>query len=139
MGRAPDGKAMPNGTDFWWDRFPGNTGNCWWQNEGPAPITTSPSPLPDCDSGQNPSESVGTGFLQNEAELASCLAAFETRNYDRESTSCPWLFTPPKPGSSGAIEEDSPEGQQRQLELFLRYCTENPNSHTCKAYLPARR
>jgi hypothetical protein len=139
MGRAPDGKAMPNGTDFWWDRFPGNTGNCWWQNEGPAPITTSPSPLPDCDNGRNPSESVGTGFLQNEAELASCLAAFETRNYDRESTTCPWLFTPPKPGSDAALQQDSPEGQQRQLELFLRYCTENPNSHTCKAYLPARR
>jgi hypothetical protein len=139
MGRSPDGKAMPNGTDFWWDRFPGNSGNCWWQNEGPAEITYSPGPLPNCDNGKNPSESVGTGNMQNEAELASCLASFETRNFERESTTCPWLFTPPKPGSSAALAEESPEGKQRQLELFLRYCAENPNSNTCKAYLPGRR
>jgi hypothetical protein len=139
MGRSPDGKPMPNGTDFWWDSFTGNTGNCWYQNEGPAPITTSPGALPDCDNGKNPSESVGTGHMQNEAELASCLAAFETRNFDQGTTTCPWLFTPPKPGSKEALEAESPEGQARQLEIFLRYCAENPQSNTCKAYLPGQR
>ena len=28
MGVAPDGSRQPNGTDFWWDSFPTNTGNC---------------------------------------------------------------------------------------------------------------
>jgi hypothetical protein len=135
MGRGPDGKPAPNGTDFWWDEFPGNTDNCWYLNEGPAPITYSPEPLPNCNDGKNSEQSVGHGNLQNESELASCLAAFETRNFDQETTSCPWLFTPPKPGSSGALAQDSDAGQARQLELFLRYCAENPQSNTCKAYL----
>ena len=25
----------PNGVDFWWDEFPSNTGNCWYNNIGP--------------------------------------------------------------------------------------------------------
>ena len=39
MGVAPDGAVQPNGTDFWWDAFPGNTGNCWWGNiAAPGPV-----------------------------------------------------------------------------------------------------
>ena len=33
MGVSPTGTVKPNGTDFWWDNFPGNTGNCWWGNK----------------------------------------------------------------------------------------------------------
>ena len=29
-GSAP----LPNGVDFWWDEFSGNTGNCWFDNTG---------------------------------------------------------------------------------------------------------
>ena len=35
MGRAPGGTIKPNGVDFWWDEFPGDTGNCWYANTGP--------------------------------------------------------------------------------------------------------
>ncbi|MBW3609135.1 MAG: hypothetical protein KY463_12420 [Actinobacteria bacterium] len=35
MGIAPGGRALPNGTDFWWDEFLSNRGNCWYDNTGP--------------------------------------------------------------------------------------------------------
>jgi hypothetical protein len=136
MGLGPDGKPMPNGVDFWWDDFPTATADCWYANEGPKPITTSPATgLPNCANGKSPDTSHGKGNMQNESELAECLASFESRNFDQSTTTCPWLFTPPKPGSPAALAANSPDGQARQLEGFLRYCTENPGSETCKAYL----
>ena len=71
MGVAPPGQVLPNGTDFWWDSFPGNTGNCWWGNKA-APgksVTTSPLSLPSCADGTQPASSVGTGDRSNEGEL----------------------------------------------------------------------
>ena len=32
MGIAPDGGKLPNGVDHWWDGYPGNTDNCWFNN-----------------------------------------------------------------------------------------------------------
>jgi hypothetical protein len=111
MGITPDGKADPNGTDFWWDPYPGTTGNCWWDNKAAqgAKITYSPSdppyaPFPDCDGGKNRSESRGAGDFRQTQELLSCVAAFETRQFDPNGP-CPWFKTPPEPqpggGSSG--------------------------------------
>jgi hypothetical protein len=107
MGVAPDGSAQLNGTDFWWDDFPDNTGNCWWGNHA-APghsVTTSPSPLPDCANGTNPDSSIGTGSPQNEGELAACLVDFETSdtgNPSPDSATCSWAQTPGKPQSRSA-------------------------------------
>jgi hypothetical protein len=98
MGLRPDGTADPNGTDFWWDEFAGSRGNCWFRNLAPKPITSSPGSLPDCDDGKDPAASVGTGNAQNEGELVSCVAAFETRNFDPGGP-CPWLTPPTEPGS----------------------------------------
>ena len=46
MGRDPRGRRDPNGTDFWWDNFAGNTGNCWHDNTGKegtaASVTSTP-------------------------------------------------------------------------------------------------
>jgi hypothetical protein len=97
MGVAPDGSAQPNGTDFWWDSFVGNTGNCWFNNHPAAgkQITTDPEPLPNCNNGQDPGSSMGTGDMQNEGELFGCFAAFTATDYD--PTTCPWFETPPKP------------------------------------------
>ncbi len=101
MGVGPNGGPQPNGTDFWWDHFLGNTGNCWYANTA-APgrsITSSPPApfLPNCSNGQNPGSSVGLGVpgAQNEAELGQCLAGFSTTGYDPNV--CPWFKTPPKP------------------------------------------
>jgi hypothetical protein len=98
MGVAPNGTALPNGVDFWWDNFPQSEANCWYSNTA-APgkqVVTSPSSLPDCDNGRDPSSSVGNGpDPQNEMELLACAASFESGNYDPNT--CPWFKTPPKP------------------------------------------
>ena len=110
MGVAPDGKADPNGDDFWWDPFLGTRGNCWWGNRPAdgAKITSTPDNLPDCDNGNNPEESVGTGNPLLTGELASCVAAFETRTFDPNGP-CPWFKTPPEPqpGHSGNASRSS--------------------------------
>jgi hypothetical protein len=102
MGIAPNGDVQPNGngdpvegrTDFWWDDYVGNTGNCWHDNIGkdgtPSGVTSTPllALLPTkCDS-----TSVGTGGPQQEAELLNCFA-----DITFESNACPWFTTPSKP------------------------------------------
>ena len=98
MGVRPNGTADPNGTDFWWDPYLGTVGNCWWRNTpaAGAQITSEPTPLPDCDNGTNPEKSIGTGNPFYTGELASCVAAFETRTFDPNGP-CPWFKTPPEP------------------------------------------
>jgi hypothetical protein len=100
MGTRPDGTADPNGTDFWWDPYPNTVGNCWWKNTPAkgATITQSPvaPPLPNCNDGKEPAQSVGYGDPAQTGELLSCLAAFETREFD-PTGSCPWFKTPPEP------------------------------------------
>jgi hypothetical protein len=135
MGVAPGGTVMPNGTDFWWDAYPTNTGNCWYQNR-PAPgkaITTSPSPLPDCSDGQDPSQSMGTGDAANEGELAGCLLAIESgQGYNPDL--CPWFEQPPKPGSEGARAQEEALSE-RQRQAFLDYCSRNRTTATCVPFV----
>jgi hypothetical protein len=135
MGVAPDGKVMPNGTDFWWDSFPNDTGNCWYRNQ-PAPgasITTSPSPLPDCANGTNPRDSTGTGDAANEGELAGCLLAIES-GAGYNPTLCPWFTVPPKPGSSGAREQEQVQAR-RERDAFLEYCSRNATTTMCAPFV----
>ena len=103
MGVAPNGTVKPNGTDFWWDDYPTNTGNCWYHNTAApgAQVTTSPSNLPNCNNGADPSTSIGTGDPANEAELASCFAGIEAGGGYNPAL-CAWFATPPKPSSSNA-------------------------------------
>jgi Right handed beta helix region len=139
MGRSPTGKVLPNGTDFWWDQYAGNKGNCWFRNTGPQPITYSPGPgdLPHCDNGNDPGSSVGTGSPTNEGELTACVAAFETRNFDRDTTTCPWILPPSKPGSARHAASNS--GQSARLaEAYKRFCVDNPTSATCDPSLAGR-
>jgi hypothetical protein len=106
MGVRPDGTADPNGVDFWWDPYPGTTGNCWWDNKPAdgAKITTQghqgESSLPECQKGTKRSESVGRGNFAHTGELLSCVAAFETRTFDPNGP-CPWFKTPPEPQPQG--------------------------------------
>jgi hypothetical protein len=107
MGLTPGGAVQTNGTgdattgrtDFWWDQFVGNTGNCWHDNTGSAgtaaSVTSTPlSPLlpAACDG-----TSVGTGGPEQEAELLNCLA-----DITFETSTCPWFTTPSKPPSKPA-------------------------------------
>jgi hypothetical protein len=102
MGRSPGGSVQPNGTgdvttgrtDFWWDQYLGNTGNCWHDNkgkDGTALSVTSTPPAPLLPSGCD-SSSIGTIGPVQEPELLNCLADIEF-----DTSSCPWFTTPSKP------------------------------------------
>jgi hypothetical protein len=111
MSRTPDGKAIPNGVDFWWDEFPTNYGNCWHDNVGAdgkaGSVTSDPAPQPvegqtlpgylpaDCGSPSN----VGVGSPRKESVLSGCVGDFATGTYD--STVCDWFAMPSKPGPGG--------------------------------------
>ena len=103
-GRVAGRREGPNGTDFWWDSFPLNTGNCWYRNQA-APgssVTSSPASLPDCADGTKPSLSLGLGSA-NEAELLACLATFTAAGYTHGGA-CSWFDSPAKPNGSAARE-----------------------------------
>ena len=92
MGRDPSGRVDPNGVDFWWDEYPNNLNNCWYNNTGKdgtaGSVTSEPRPLPsDC------ATSRGTGNGAHEGELLGCFTRFE---YD-SPYDCPWFTTPAEP------------------------------------------
>jgi len=137
MGLSPEGKAEPNGVDFWWDDFSGNTGNCWWDNTAApgASVTTSPPLLPDCAGGTDPSTSVGTGDPVNENELTSCFAGYETSGYPNgDPTICSWTQTPPKPGSSPLPAGGSAAMQQAQAEQLATICGQGLSPRLCRPF-----
>src|SRR5436190_11735817 len=107
MGRAPDGTVLPNGngdavemrTDFWWDQYEGNTGNCWHDNigkDGTAGSVTSTPIAPVLPSACD-TTSGGTGGGAQEQELVACFAAIEQEEEKEEPAACPWFTTPSKP------------------------------------------
>jgi hypothetical protein len=134
MSRAPDGRRMPNGVDFWWDEFPTNSGNCWFRNQGAdgttTGITSDPPPPPvegtslpkflpeDCASPSN----VGVGDARKESVLLGCVADFAQGNYD--ATVCDWFEPPAKPGgggggTAGGLALPAPGGK---ITLTTRLC-----------------
>ncbi len=102
MGVAPDGSKQPNGTDFWWDDFTGNTGNCWHDNTGVngdrASVTSTPPQAPLAGQSlpgflpEKCSSSTGTGGPAQEAELLNCFA-----DITADTSTCDWFATPAKP------------------------------------------
>ena len=105
MGVSPKGAVKPNGVDFWWDSFPGNTGNCWYGNKGPdgARVTSSPGFLPNCSNGKNPALSIGLGNVLNELELVGCLVGMQIGDSQSSTPlTCNWAETPKRPTGSGS-------------------------------------
>jgi hypothetical protein len=104
-------RAMPNGTDFWWDEFLSNRENCWYGNRGPDGTAQSvtgsgeagafpglpPNPLPDCADGRTPSLSIGLGDLAKEAYLVECAQGPKAPT---GPIACDWYSAPPRPGSA---------------------------------------
>ena len=140
MGVDPNGATALNGTDFWWDSYAGNTGNCWWANIA-APgrsITTSPANLPDCANGADRSSSMGTGDVQNESELGACLVGFTVESYPKgDQNVCSWTTPPAKPGSARAARSaagGSAIARDRQRQ-FLALCRELPTNNTCAPFV----
>ena len=135
MGEAPGGAVLPNGTDFWFDSYPGSRGNCWYRNSGPHAITTSPPSLPDCDDGKDPASSIGTSYPPNEGELVGCLVSYETDSYD--PTFCPWFDTPAKPGTARAASSEDVARNERALEELADLRRSSPRSLTSLGILTA--
>ncbi|CAN5156140.1 hypothetical protein BH09ACT12_BH09ACT12_13790 [soil metagenome] len=139
MGVSPSGKVRPNGTDFWWDSFPGNTGNCWWGNKA-APgtsITSLPLVLPSCAGGSRPEMSIGTGDLVNEGELASCLAGFEISGYPAGNPySCTWSTTPAKPAKGARASTAVPAVDAAQQTQLAAVCNAGLSPRLCGSVSP---
>ncbi|RNL63666.1 hypothetical protein EFK50_07945 [Nocardioides marmoriginsengisoli] len=140
MGVAPSGAVKPNGLDFWWDSFPGNTGNCFWGNTA-APgkkVTSNPGSLPNCSNGTKPNTSIGLGNLTGEVELLACLAGLQLGKYPGGTDAiCSWSKTPAKPGSAAARTSASSaaaETTANQKQVFTDFCAAGLGKRTCKPY-----
>jgi hypothetical protein len=137
MGVSPTGAVKPNGLDFWWDSFPGNTGNCWWANKA-APgksVTSAPAGLPSCSGGKSPGTSIGTGDPVNELELVSCLAGFTVSGYPAGNPqTCTWSKTPAKPGSSSSPLPLRTAATDSQTMQFASICLAGLSPRLCSAY-----
>lgn len=114
---VPHGEAgretLPNGTDFWWDEFPSNRWNCWYDNTGPGGTPASvtgpgdagrtpglpPNLLPDCSGGENQDLSIGNGDVAKELYLVDCS---EGPDEDTGPLDCDWWTAPDRPGSAEA-------------------------------------
>jgi hypothetical protein len=136
MGVAPSGAVQPNGVDFWWDSFPGNTGNCWWGNK-PAlgkTITSSPASLPNCSNGTKPSTSIGTGAPANEIELIACLAGFTVSGYPAGNGDiCNWTTTPSRPSAFTLSFAPMAAVGDMMAKEAAEVCAEGLAKRTCKA------
>jgi hypothetical protein len=111
-----DGGVLPNGLDFWWDPWAGNTGNCWFDNTGPdgtADSVSGSGPLvgglpADCDT------SVGMGNPEQTGELLAC---FIGREGDVDAA-CTWGETPPQPQTAAARQQE--RDRAREAREFAR-------------------
>jgi hypothetical protein len=107
----------PNGTDFWWDEFSGNTGNCWFDNIGrdgtPGSVTgpgagTPPNVLPS-----NCATSVGGGDPAKTQYLLECSNGPDD---DTGPTDCDWWRPAPRPRSAASERQDA-----ERRRAFRRY------------------
>ncbi|MCW3009648.1 MAG: hypothetical protein JWO90_52 [Solirubrobacterales bacterium] len=107
----PTAAALPNGTDFWWDEFPNNVANCWYDNAGPGGAAATgpgdagrspalaPNILPNCNGGKDPASSVGNGDVAKERYLLDCS---EGPDGGTGPLDCDWYSPPARPGSAAA-------------------------------------
>ena len=102
MGFRPDGTADPNGTDFWWDPYPGTTGNCWWDNRrraGREHHHLARARCPTASAARKPEQSSGTGNPAQTGELA------ELRRRVRDAQLRPERAVPVVQDAAGAPAE----------------------------------
>jgi len=135
-GSVPD--TLPNGVDFWWDEFPTNEGNCWYDNTGSggtrASLTADPplNPLLPGSSligflPENCATSVGSPVYGAKGLLLlECFAEYETGNAG--AGPCYWYDMPSQPGSAAARAE------QREQERAMRRLAETPEAKRIEAH-----
>ena len=113
---ATGADGLANGTDFWWDEFSGNVGNCWYDNTGvrgtaaeitgPGGPSTPPNTLPNCAGGEDESTSVGYGDPARTQYLIGCSEGAGDGETG-ESPSCDWFTPPAKPSSKAAARNSA--------------------------------
>jgi hypothetical protein len=93
----------PNGTDFWWDEFAGNTGDCWFGNigsDGTAGSITGPGTgTPPDLLPSNCGTSAGNGDAAKEQYLLECSNGPDN---DTGPNDCDWWRPAPQPTSASA-------------------------------------
>lgn len=130
---------LPNGVDFWWDEFPGNTGNCWYDNIGPdgtRDSLTGDPPIPP-ESGTSPpgllpedcATSVGTGVPEKSSQLLRCFLQREEAGTEESTPVCDWFDAPPRPGTAAARRA------QREQERAEREFARSPEGAALEARL----
>ena len=101
--------TLPNGNDFWWHEWAGNTGNCWFNNTGadgtagsvtgPGGHGTPPDVLPsDCATSVGPGDDAKTGYL---------IDCGDGPDEDTSPLACDWWQPPPRPGTAAAARKQN--------------------------------
>ena len=98
--------SLPNGVDFWWDEFPGNVGNCWFDNTGsdgtaasrdrPGRRARRPS---SCPRTARTARVTATPPRRPSSSTARCGSAARP---PPTVPACDWFTNPPEPGSAAA-------------------------------------
>ena len=136
--RARRQASKPNGTDFWWDDFLGNTGNCWYLNEGPQRDHHLAAPAAQLRrTARTRTRAAASATPPTRASCVTCLAAFETRNFDKLDQHVHLAVLarrsrrrPPRSASSRTVRTGRATARRSS-----RFCAESPDANTCKAYL----
>jgi hypothetical protein len=102
----------PNGVDFWWDEYPGNDGNCWFDNTGPD--GTADSLTLDAGLLSSNCSAVGVGNVAKEGVLLACFLQWEEGQ--TELPGCSWFDTPAQPATAAARAQ-----QRRQARADRRF------------------
>jgi hypothetical protein len=140
MGIGPSGSKQPNGVDFWWDGYPGNTDNCWYDN---GDVTTDP-PAPFMPSSCS-NTSPGAFYASRSQELGGCAGNLEFGDQTRSGSGsnpqydekqCPWFVTPAKPGSSSGPAPILPVSHAMSFARVVRNMCDLVGSDTlsCDAF-----
>jgi hypothetical protein len=96
-------RVMPNGVDFWWDEFAGNTNNCWFNNKGPnGGAVTGPGPGSPPDNLPSNCNNTGIGDV---TKLAIEIDCADGPDEETGPLDCPWWRTPPKPAGGASRRE----------------------------------
>jgi hypothetical protein len=101
-GSVPD--TAPNGVDFWWDEYPTNDGNCWFDNTGAGGgVVTSDPAAPLLPSNCALSLGNPVSYAVKALVLLSCFAEWESG--EAPNGSCYWFDMPARPGTAAATAE----------------------------------
>lgn len=139
MGLDPSGAKVPNGVDFWWDQYPGNTDNCWYSNGDATTDPAAPLMPSNCKN-----TSSGVLYSTRASELGGCAAALEFGSQTRtgsgkapayDEKQCTWFRSPPKPSSSNSNSPAPPALPRKSAASFAR--TARDVCHLARATTPS--